>query len=238
MGNSLLRKVTLRSPFQCHLGPHHKCKFSGSSLDLLYPRRCMGTRFIASVVWLCSPLDRCGGGVCMCVQLCPTLQPHGLYSPPGSCVRGIFRARIMEWAAVSSRGSSQSRDWTRVSCISCVGRQILYHCATWEANGQVRSSKSTVTIQMILILLSLRTTDLNGWTTFSLKKTLRQVTGGPWALQLGFELRPLFHWRFDTWACSFVFFFFPFPSPVYYFLCKHGIIIFKEKGQGFSLTPK
>ena len=24
------------------------------------------------------------------------------------------------------------RDWTRVSCVSCIGRQILYHWATWE----------------------------------------------------------------------------------------------------------
>ena len=32
-----------------------------------------------------------------------------------------------------SRGSSRLRDWTRVSCICCIGRQILYHWATWEA---------------------------------------------------------------------------------------------------------
>ena len=31
-----------------------------------------------------------------------------------------------------SRGSSQLRDRTHVSCISCTGRQILYYCATWE----------------------------------------------------------------------------------------------------------
>ena len=30
-------------------------------------------------------------------------------------------------------GSSQSRDQTHVSCISCVSRQILYYCAIWEA---------------------------------------------------------------------------------------------------------
>ena len=33
-------------------------------------------------------------------------------SPPGSSVRGIFQARILEWVAISSsRGSSQSRDY-------------------------------------------------------------------------------------------------------------------------------
>ena len=32
------------------------------------------------------------------------------------------------------RGSSQARGWTCVSCISCTGRQILYHFATWETH--------------------------------------------------------------------------------------------------------
>ena len=38
-------------------------------------------------------------------------------SPPGSSVQGIFQARTLEWVAISfSRGSSQPRDWTWVSC--------------------------------------------------------------------------------------------------------------------------
>ena len=38
------------------------------------------------------------------------------------------------WVAISySRGSSQPRNLTCISCISCIGRQILYHWATWEA---------------------------------------------------------------------------------------------------------
>ena len=32
-----------------------------------------------------------------------------------------------------SRGSSPPKDQTHDSCISCTGRQILYHWATWEA---------------------------------------------------------------------------------------------------------
>ena len=40
-------------------------------------------------------------------------------SPPGSSVHGILQARILEWVALSpSRGSSQPRDQTRVSCIA------------------------------------------------------------------------------------------------------------------------
>ena len=54
------------------------------------------------------------------------LRPQGLY-PPGSSVHRISWARILEWVAVpSSGGSSQPRDWTRVSCVSCTGRRILY----------------------------------------------------------------------------------------------------------------
>ena len=38
-------------------------------------------------------------------------------SPPGSSVHEIFQARILEWVAISfSRGSSQPRDRTQVSC--------------------------------------------------------------------------------------------------------------------------
>ena len=48
--------------------------------------------------------------------------------------RRIFLSRILEWVAVSSsRGSSRSRDRTQVSCISGIGKQILYHWVTWEA---------------------------------------------------------------------------------------------------------
>ena len=40
-------------------------------------------------------------------------------SPPGSSVRGILQARILEWVAISfSRRSSPPRDWSCVSCIA------------------------------------------------------------------------------------------------------------------------
>ena len=43
-------------------------------------------------------------------------------------VHGIFQARMLEWAAISSsRRSSQPRDRTHVSNVSCIGRQVLYH---------------------------------------------------------------------------------------------------------------
>ena len=68
---------------------------------------------------------------CSVTQWCPTLCDPMNCSPPGSFVHRILQTRILEWVAISSsRGSSQPRDQT---CVSCIGRQILYHCATWEA---------------------------------------------------------------------------------------------------------
>ena len=58
------------------------------------------------------------GCVCVRAQLCPTLCNPMDCSPTGSCIHGIFQARILEWVAIfSSRGSSQPRDQTWVSCI-------------------------------------------------------------------------------------------------------------------------
>ena len=56
---------------------------------------------------------------------------------PGSSVRGILQATILEWVATtSSRGSSQLRDWTQISYASCTGRQVLYH---WHHLGSIQS---------------------------------------------------------------------------------------------------
>ena len=52
-------------------------------------------------------------------QSCPTLCDLTDCGPPGSSVHGILQARILEWVAFPfSRGSSQPRDQTQVSCIA------------------------------------------------------------------------------------------------------------------------
>ena len=53
-----------------------------------------------------------------------SLKPHGLYSPPGSSVQGIFQARILEWVAISF-----SRDILPL---------IIYHNYGREAGGESR----------------------------------------------------------------------------------------------------
>ena len=57
--------------------------------------------------------------------------PWTACSLPGSSVHGIFQARTLEWIAISFfKRSSRAKDQTQGSCI---GKQILYHWATWEA---------------------------------------------------------------------------------------------------------
>ena len=59
------------------------------------------------------------------VQLCPTLCNPMDYGPPVSPAQEISQARTLERVAIScSRGSSQRRDRT---CVSCIGRWILDH---------------------------------------------------------------------------------------------------------------
>ena len=70
-----------------------------------------------------------GAHVCASVvQSCLTLCDPTDCSPPRSSIHGILQARLLEWVAMlSSRGSSRPRNWTRVSHVSCISRQVLYH---------------------------------------------------------------------------------------------------------------
>ena len=62
------------------------------------------------------------------LQSCLTLCSPVDCSPPGSFVHGILQARILEWVTMpSSGGSSQTRDQTQVSYISCIGWQVFFY---------------------------------------------------------------------------------------------------------------
>ena len=66
---------------------------------------CMHAKSLQSCLTLCNPMD---------------------YTLPGSSVHGILQTRTLEWAAMPfSRGSSPPRDRTCISCVSCVGSQVL-----------------------------------------------------------------------------------------------------------------
>ena len=111
---------------------------------------------------------------CVHAQSCPTLCNPLDGSPPGFSVPGILQARILEWVAIpSSRGSFQIIDRTRVSCISCIGRQILYCWTTWEApHGCMHISKliKLYTLNMYSFLPVLHTS-LDSLTFFSGSET-------------------------------------------------------------------
>ena len=74
--------------------------------------------------------------ICLSVraQLCLTLCVPVDYSWPSSSVHVILQARTVAWlAGPSSRGSSQLRYRTHVSCVSCIAGRFFTHWATWEA---------------------------------------------------------------------------------------------------------
>ena len=61
------------------------------------------------------------------LQLCLTLCDPMDCSLLVSSVYGILQARILEWVAMPfSRESSQPRDQTHISFVSCIGRRVLY----------------------------------------------------------------------------------------------------------------
>ena len=75
----------------------------------LLPYVCVHAQSLQSCLTLCDPVD--------CSQ-------------PGSSVHGILQARILKRVAISSsRGSSQARDWTSISCTE---GGFFTHWATWE----------------------------------------------------------------------------------------------------------
>ena len=81
----------------------------------IFPRECRGKRrgSIKSYLKFNFIIIPCNL-FCVCVraqsQLYVTLWNPLYCNPPGSCVHGIFQARILEWVAISfSRGSSHPR---------------------------------------------------------------------------------------------------------------------------------
>ena len=62
------------------------------------------------------------------LQSCLTLCDSVYCRPPGSSIHEIIQASILNRVAMPFfRGSSQPKDRTHISCISCIGRVVLYH---------------------------------------------------------------------------------------------------------------
>ena len=105
-----------------------------------------------------SPLCTCVLGCADFPQSRPTLCDLLDYRP-GSYVHRIFQARLLEWAAVySSRRSSQSRDRSDISCVSCnwwIRNQADSLSLPWETLGNMwLEIISTVLLKIIYIHIS------------------------------------------------------------------------------------
>ena len=71
--------------------------------------------------------------VCSVTQSFPTLCNTLDCSLLGSSLHGILQAITLEWVAISfSRGSSWPRDWTCISCTSCIAGRFF----TTEPSGK------------------------------------------------------------------------------------------------------
>ena len=125
----------------------------GCTIKLMWDVKSAGLHFFicTSLYWAVSmiPFNHlCIFGVSdiliiLCVYPVMSLCYHMDYSLLCLSVHRILQARILVWVAISyTRGSFQCKDQTHVSYVSCIGSQILYHWATWEA--LIYSSNSAI----------------------------------------------------------------------------------------------
>ena len=67
-------------------------------------------------------------------QSCLTLVTPWTVAPQAPLSIGFSRQEYWSGLPCPPPGDLPG-DWTWISCVSCVGRQILYHWATWEAQS-------------------------------------------------------------------------------------------------------
>ena len=78
-----------------------------------YILMCLGEDAVSKIWSTQWPSEVSYGGLKLCLTLCNPMD----YSLPGSSVHRFLQARILEWVAISfSRGSSQPKDRSQVSC--------------------------------------------------------------------------------------------------------------------------
>ena len=123
--------------------------------------------------------------VCMraqSLQLCPVLSSSMDCGPSGSSVHRILQARILEWVAMaSSRRSYQSRDWTCISYVFCIGRWVLYHSAIREAPGWPGSLHNYCTRnELIIQMVTYDFTDICLFLSNRQNKEIHVVVTVPW----------------------------------------------------------
>ena len=133
--------LSFKSAFSLFFHPHQEALIASS----LSPMRVESPAYMRLSIFLPAVLipacDSSSLAFCMMyfvwkvkvklAQSCPTLFNPMDCSLPDSYVHGILQARILEWVAILfSRGSSQPRDRT---CVSCIAGRFFTSWATREA---------------------------------------------------------------------------------------------------------
>ena len=122
---------------------------------------------------------------CLVVQLCLTLCDPVNCSPPGSSVRGIFQATMLEWIAISfSRGSSWPRNQTPVRFFTTEPPREapltkLSHTKKWALRSWKHSLKESSFFHPLITFLK-----LDYWFSSVYAMILYTVTGMQWTLKL------------------------------------------------------
>ena len=112
--------------------------------------------------WICCLLN------IMDSQLCPTLCDPMDCSLPGSSVRGIILARVLEWVAISStRGSSWPRIKPLFPASPALAGKFFTNSITWEADnfpcGAVGKELRVISSPTVPALLSSLSPFLQAW---------------------------------------------------------------------------
>ena len=88
-----------------------------------------------------------------CLTLCDPMD----WSPPGSSVHGILQPKILEWITMpSSRGSSQPRDQTHVSCGSSVAGKFFTAEPPGKPSPDLRGPSTSLTFFMTISSLTIQ----------------------------------------------------------------------------------
>ena len=108
---------------------------------------------------------------CLVAKSCPMLYDPMDCSLPSSSVHGILQARILEWVAIpSSRGYSQPRNWT---CLSCITGGFLTVWTTMEALWYYLAAKLLKLLILELVLVrSCASVPPVGWAGVGTGRTL------------------------------------------------------------------
>ena len=118
----------------------------------------------------------------LATRSCPTLQPHGLCSLPGSSIHGVLQVRILQWVAISFSKGIFLTQRSNPADLYC--RQIFTFWATREHVWKIRPCRDVRGLSLFLLRWS-----QGGWVkecVVALQKEIPGVTQRHGNLSEGF----------------------------------------------------